>query len=540
MLPPEIRTALDNLDQTLNQRSAIEAAKDARITTIRGRLAGTTGDRETYKIYDDLFNEYNKYNLDSAIVYANKKMLCAQRCGDRTLIFDGLLDLVDRYNLSGMYYSAAELLEKADTTGGITLWQRHSYYLSKQTIFEGLAQTSKDSNLREQYLCESRKYRNLRYDASEKNWLTSVYAGSDILMEQKDFNGALEILTGALKKKDLPQKDQAILHYLMANCYKQAGNRENAILHYAISADYDLRTPNNEYRSLCILATLMYENGEIDRAYRYINRSFEDALAANSRYSLDYVSDALPVITSSYEQLIRSKNQIMNSLLLALGLLVITLVALLSVIYRDRKQLWKANREIRDNYEEIQRINVRLERYIARLKEANAVKDSYLGRYMDLFSDHISSLEKYRSQLRVVAKTRDFSEIMTALKSDEYIESELSHFYERFDATFLGLYPHFVEQLNLLIKPDRQLAIPQKEWMLTTEQRVFALIRLGITDSTQIARFLRKSVSTVYNYRVKLRNAALNERDDFEKAVMSIGKPVLISSNGNKGNTTQA
>ena len=179
---------------------------------------------------------------------------------------------------------------------------------------------------------------------------------------------------------------------------------------------------------------------------------------------------------------------------------------------------------------DIQRINARLERYIVRLNDANMVKEKYLGRYIDLFSSHINSLEIYRSMLRGIAKTRDFSEITAALKSDDFIDAERKRFYESFDSTFLGLYPDFVQHLNRLLKPDQQVSPAQKDGMLTTELRVFALIRLGITDSTQIAGFLKKSVSTVYNYRVKLRNAALNDREDLEKNIMSIGKPVLQSS----------
>ena len=108
------------------------------------------------------------------------------------------------------------------------------------------------------------------------------------------------------------------------------------------------------------------------------------------------------------------------------------------------------------------------------------------------------------------------------LRSTDIIDKELSDFYAQFDATFLDLFPDFISQLNSLMKPDRQ--IETKDGLLTTELRVCALIRLGVTDSVKISEFLRRSVSTIYNYRVKMRNSATNGREDFENEIMKIGK----------------
>ena len=46
---------------------------------------------------------------------------------------------------------------------------------------------------------------------------------------------------------------------------------------------------------------------------------------------------------------------------------------------------------------------------------------------------------------------------------------------------------------------------------------------MGITDSAKIASFLRCSLSTVYNYRTKMRNKAALSREKFEKMVSEIG-----------------
>ena len=141
---------------------------------------------------------------------------------------------------------------------------------------------------------------------------------------------------------------------------------------------------------------------------------------------------------------------------------------------------------------------------------------------MDLCSVYIDSVEKYRSNLNKIARTEGTAELLKAIKSSTYLEDELKEFYANFDATFLHLFPNFVGQFNdLLIESERMM--PKQGKLLNTELRIFALIRLGITDSVKISVFLRHSVSTIYNYRVKMRNAALNNRDDFENQVMKLG-----------------
>ena len=139
-------------------------------------------------------------------------------------------------------------------------------------------------------------------------------------------------------------------------------------------------------------------------------------------------------------------------------------------------------------------------------------------------SDYIEGLARYRSNLRHIAKEKGTEELSKALKSTAFIDSELKRFYSEFDATFLALFPLFTTQLNQLLQEDKRIDLTACKGGMTTELRIMALIRLGITDSAQIARFLRRSTSTIYNYRVKMRNAALGDRDEFEKKLMKIGK----------------
>ena len=56
---------------------------------------------------------------------------------------------------------------------------------------------------------------------------------------------------------------------------------------------------------------------------------------------------------------------------------------------------------------------------------------------------------------------------------------------------------------------------------VTTELRVLALLRLGITDNQKIADILRSSITTIYTYRSKIKSRAI-DKDSFEDSIRAI------------------
>ena len=172
----------------------------------------------------------------------------------------------------------------------------------------------------------------------------------------------------------------------------------------------------------------------------------------------------------------------------------------------------------------IRQYQMRLKHSLVRIKEANELREATLGQYAAMFASHINSLEEYRSSIRVVAKSKDLDVITQALRSDDFIDAKRETLLKEFDKTFLSVFPDFVQQLNALLKEDQQIGKSLPQGKLSNELRIFALIRLGVTESADISRFLKKSPSTIYNYRVKLRNASIYPNEEFDKRLMEIGK----------------
>ena len=361
-------------------------------------------------------------------------------------------------------------------------------------------------------------------DCLGPNDIARAYIGSDILMEEGKGEEALEELLGWAENEDINLNENGILCYSIASAYKYIGDRRNAMIWLAKSAKYDLQVPKYEYESLIELSGMLYEEGDIERAYTYINRSVNDAVRAKAQNCKEDVYKLMPIIADSYDRMMKNKNDQMRFILIVMALMIVMMVLLTFVLFKEKKRVAEAERMTRESNGQLKSLNSQLQDNILLLQETNQIKDSYLGRYLNMCSDYIDGLDRYRSSIRKIAKEEGVSELLTALKSKEFMEQELEGFYAQFDATFLDLFPDFIPQLNELLEEDKQIKVHSKNKILSTELRVLALIRLGVNDSVRIAHFLRRSVSTIYNYRVKMKNSAKIDREEFEKELMKIGK----------------
>ena len=519
----DVEQRLEELDRTIEERDRFEAIKTQYIDRIKSKITPGCTDMQRYGIYDNLYDEYYQYNLDSATFYARTKLEVADRIGSPSLKFDAILDIADRYILSGMYVEASEYISQIDA-GQLPHELLPRYYHVYHAYYDGMATNAGDPQLREEYLELKSKYRKLLFEKLGEDDIARLYIQTDILCDEGRASEALEELLAKYDTAETTRHEQAILAYLIATVYQLEGNSEQAIIYYTESAINDLKTPVHEYRSLYELASLLYETGDIERAYRYITCSGNDAMTVNALTNIHSINKLLPIISESYNKQMTHKRMQLNRAFWSVSILSLLIVAVAVIAFRDKRRVSEAERRTREINEEMARVNARLQKYIGLLQESNNIKESYLGRYLDLCSEYIGRIESYRSQLLHIARNGGMAELQKVLRSTTFIESELNEFYAKFDATFLHLFPDFVAQLNELLQPDKRIEPAPGERLLTTELRIFALIRLGINDSVKIAEFLRRSVSTVYNYRVKMRNAALVDREDFEKQVMKIGR----------------
>ena len=503
-----IQEAIHNLDITLTESASIEQEKEMELDGLRSRLRDCADLYGQYWLCDSLYLGYYKQDVDSALKYAHRKEQLAALCNDPDLAIGAALDIATRYNISGLYHNAIEVLQSIDTNRISSSKHLLNYNHTLYSTWHGIMLTTRDEALKEQYCPLDAHYLQASMASADEESIKYYSLSSSLGISEGRLEEVSALLDRRLSEPGLALGDYSILHYWKAKVCMEQGDAEQAFLHYVLSADHDMRACIKEGRSLLRVSQMLYQQGDLRRAYQYIERAYADAVRADSRICQEEIAETFPIINTAYKKREKSSKVFLYAVLAVLAFLLTLTVFFLIFLKRKQQQVIAASETIQEQ--------------VAKLRESNSFKDIYLGRYMSLFTEHINSREQYRSSLRVTAKSLDLQQILAALRSNEFIDRERRTIYKEFDTMVLGLFPDFVKQFNALLEPGKRIGENLPEGTLSNELRVFALIRLGVTDSATIASFLRKSLSTVYNYRVKARNAAIGDRNSFESRIMLI------------------
>lgn len=523
-----LESLLRDLDVAIENSEQYEKEKIQRITLMKDGLnALELSLEEEYRINLRLYNEYEAYICDSARHYINRNIDIATQLGNREWLDESKLKKAHILATSGLYAEGVRLLETIEKK---YLSERLlvDYYMAFENIYLYHAEYAQDDEYRPEYLDKMNRYRDSVLLVVPEGSYQYVIVRAPQFIDRQQPEQAEILLKECMHKTASDTREYAILTSILAFTYQMSNRLELQKVSLTESAIADIKGVVKENNSLRALSELLYEEGALDRANKYMKKSMADASFYNARLRNVQASKMLPVIDYAYQlekEMQRRKLQIFLGVISILSLFLIVAVG---YVIRQLKKLAKARREVVHANRELQKLNADLVEANRRQKqtndsltEANCIKEEYIGRFLGQCSAYIDKLETYRRMLNKKAASGKVEELYKTLKSSQFIEDELKEFNHNFDNSFLSIFPDFVECFNRLL-PEGEQIVPKQGERLTTELRIFALIRLGITDSAKIASFLRYSITTIYTYRSKLKNKSLY-RDNLEEQVMKIG-----------------
>jgi hypothetical protein len=337
---------------------------------------------------------------------------------------------------------------------------------------------------------------------------TSLLLVEERLRNQSKFHQALKINDIRLERDTFASPEYALATFHRAYTYRMMGNNERYKYYLAMSALSDIVSATRDHASLWMLAeTLLAEKDDVDRAYTYMRFSWDETLLFNARVRKWQSADILYAIDGLYGKMLEKQNRILFYFIILISLLVIMLVIALYYNYSHRKKLSLMSKNLQKSNEA--------------LVESNRIKEEYVGQFIRMCSAYIDKLDDYRRLVIKRIKGGQTDELLHISEKERELRKETGDLLHDFDLAFLNIFPDFVEKFNELLLPDQQITLKKGE-ILNTELRVYALVRLGIGDSAKIAEFLRLSVNTVYNCRVKVKNKAIITREEFDERVKTI------------------
>jgi len=517
------------LDQAIKERPIYMEQKELKLAELKRQLHRQIPDEERFAILGTLLDEYRSFNTDSALHMAEEREQIAISLGNREYIDNARMNKADVLGMTGMYKEVMDLMRNIHIDR-LSVDIHPYYYHIYRTVYGLMADYAVTAYEKKLYTELTDKYRDSLLLVNKDNLLIHTLIQSDQYNVRNEYDKAIRLLTDYLALQKDYEHDVAICAYTLSESYRLKGDKEKEKEYLIVSAMADMKTAVREYISLRKLAVLLYQEGDIERAYSYVKICMEDAAACNARLRKLEILEIFPIINDAYQQKTEKQQEQMKWALVSISLLSLFLLLAIFYVYKQMKKVAAARREVIDANKRLKELNDELHLSNAQLKEANHsiaensyLKEEYIGRYMDQCSVYLEKMDNYRRSLGKIAATGNVEELYKNIKSSKFIEGELKEFYTNFDNTFLQLFPTFVEDFNALLADDEQISLKAGERM-NTELRIFALIRLGITDSVKIAQFLRYSVTTIYNYRTKVRNKAAGDRDLLEQEVMTIGK----------------
>ncbi len=530
----DIESRYKQIDEAIAESPRYVAQREAKITAARNAYEQTNGQQkyeESYRLYE----LYRPFVSDSAIYFLRQCITLAEELGDHNSSVRCRSLLAIRCSNTGLYDEALNILDSINLGSGLDKLVLGTYYEAYNNVYGELSYYTRLDDMRQLYQRKEQHYKQLMFEYLPATSESCFLRREQAAQAEGKLKEAMAINDEWMKTVEPGSHPYALVALYRYIEYKLQGDTTQMMYWLTESVLADIRNAAMDQGSMWELANELMLSDDVDRASRYISYTSDCANRYGSRQRNWQIAPLLTHIANEYKsQSERTTSQLWGTLIV-ISILALLLLGALFFVHRRNTQLHaarndlktsndelaSANRLLATQKDELSQLNSQLSTLNSQLSESNRVKEEYIGRFMSLCAQYINKLDNYRKMVNKKMKNKELDELFQISKSTELKEKELEELYENFDTVFLHLFPNFIDDFNALLQPEMQIH-PKEENRLTTDIRIFALIRLGFEDSSKIAEFLHYSVNTIYNYRARIKNGALGNREQFENRVKTL------------------
>lgn len=505
---------LDSLDRALQNKQIYIKQKYSRIKELKKNIHKSTLGKDNlslYKLNMSLFEEYKSFKYDSAYYYLEEAKSKAIRLKNQELLSNSRIKEGFVLLSSGLFKEAIDTLNSIDASK-LGRQNEYEYYSIKARAYYDLADYTRDQRYNISYIQTGNQYLEKALSLIKPN--TNEYWSSESLkrLKQQDFKGAEQAFSYWITNFKLPADYYGIATSSLGYIYSEKGMTEKAVHYLALAAIADVKNATKETVALRNLANELFKLGYLDKANQYINLAMDDATFYDARHRKIEISSILPIIEKAQLNKVNEKNDMLEKIVILLTVLALIIILFLVVIFKQLKEKNASKKVLAESFSKLQELNITL-------SEANSIKEEYITYFIKATSDLINKIDQIQKSTiqKIISKKTD--EVINSLKKYD-VKKERENLFHQFDMIFLKLFPTFINDFNSLFPIDHKSVIKKGE-LLNTELRIFALHRLGIQDSNQIADFLELSVSTIYTYKTRIKSKS-DFKEVFEEKIMEI------------------
>ncbi len=492
--------AIESLNSTIRHASLYQQQKEREIDSLRLLLDRASTPYDKWNACLNLADAFRQTEADSAIIYAKMSRPIARQLPDTVSTVRGDLVLANALATGGIFPSVLSILDsishlKLSPQEKIDYWKSsrlcYSYLMASLTGHDDYVERYR----RLYHACDDSLLKHL---PSSDLFYRFIYA-ERLVNERRGKEAHMKI---EQLLSEVPQESNlyGMAAYQLAQAYRDQGDFTNYTVYLAKAAESDIKGCVREGMALPTLANWMYEQEDLETAFRYMNYVLEDAHSGHIHTRTNAIASIAPLIGRTFhEQTVSSRNNIIV-VLSVITLLFVMAVSFLAFLI----------------------VNMRKRRISQRSLESSSKKlEAYVGNFIGLCSNYASRLEQLSKLVTRKISSGQSDDLLKMINNGKFTENN-DEFYQLIDKALLDIFPDFVEQINLLLRPDQQIPPLTEDAPLTPELRIYAFVRLGVTQSNRIAQILGYSVNTVYAYRNRMRNRAA-DRENFDRLVAGVG-----------------
>ena len=486
-----VQDILLKLDAYIESGDKYVAEKEDRIHKLREELSKTSW--QDYQLTYALFDEYKSYKFDSAYFYANNCLKLAQKSGSRDRLVQSHCAVAFCYLSSGLFHESFDEMSKVDVSG-VDSEIKAQYYALANRLYYDASDFNNAENWSHEYTRKGTMYADSLMQIVPEEKYEYQFAVAQREIKHWHYDQCIELYQSILRNHDVSEHDKAIINSSIGGAYLALGQKDSSVVYLAKAAINDIVSATKETTALYRLAEMLCEQNDPHRAYIYINVALEDADFYNARHRKLSINPILPIIERArFEVVARQRNYMAIILILCVG--IIALLVTMFIIYgKQRGKIERRNRQ---------------------LKEANKIKEEYIGHSFYVNSEFITEFEELFSTINMKLAAHQYDDVRDMCKQSK-VKKKRESMYDSFDKCFLKIFPSFISEYAKLF-PEGY--VDESADVLTNEMRIFALMRLGITDAEKVSKFMNYSVHTIYTYKTRAKNKSIVGNDEFEKRI---------------------
>lgn len=497
--PKTYDNALNELERELKNKEDYVQRHIDRIDSLKSMLDNSL---TSLSLYERIGDEFSRINADSAVMYLSQGLALAHSYGDSVYvcrfksIYSSLLPIL------GVTKEGVDLFDSIDP-GLVSGANKELYYESGNRLFFYLSSYCPIKELRLEYMGRGLQCTDSLLSVLPENTAKYCLYAAQVAFIRQDSSLAVAFLDDAMAKSPIEDNIFARAANMKATIMEHGGHTDMYMYMYylTLSALSDVLGGTREGTSLQRLGVALHDKGDIGRSYELLAISLDNAVKSGARIRAMESSQAMPIIEKTFREQDERKLMWLYSLV---GCLLFAMVGICLFIFYLRREKRKL---------EILKMN---------LSRSNQIKETYISQFLNLCSIYKERFDEFNKLVGRKIAGGQTGELYSLVKSGKMLDEQNQLFYEIFDNAFAHIYPTFLVEVNKLLVEDKQIEVSGNV-KFNAELRILAFMRLGISDSGQIARFLGLSLNTVYTYRNKIKSRAKN-RESFDQDIMSIGE----------------